>query len=363
MVVEAPNADPLATLPRAKPGPLRSAQVWLRRRLRQRRESSRTSADECFLGVVSRDPLIVYHLGCDPERLVPVHEALGDRDLWILRGADWEEEGSKHARNWADHAELVRKRWPRHRVVLLHNTRSSCESFRRYGLLSIFCHHNALLDEKIFRVRDDAVKEFAAVYTARITRMKRIELAAQVSPLALLTYGLKTEPGLFEKVWGLFDEDAWLNLRSGEYRRLDADEMADVYARSRVGLMLSPKEGGNYASCEYFLSGLPLVSTPSLGGRDVFYDDRFVRVVEPDPASVARGVDELIALDPDPHMIREATIERMEWHRDVLRRLLDDICAEARSNATGAEIWDSNFYSKLCRWQSTDSLVAEIEGE
>jgi glycosyltransferase involved in cell wall biosynthesis len=43
-------------------------------------------------------------------------------------------------------------------------------------------------------------------------------------------------------------------------------------ARAVVGLCLSTVEGSNYASMEYMLAGLPIVSTPSIGGREVYFD-------------------------------------------------------------------------------------------
>ena len=42
---------------------------------------------------------------------------------------------------------------------------------------------------------------------------------------------------------------------------------------SQVGLCLSKSEGAMFASIEYLLCGLPIVSTKSVGGRDIFFTD------------------------------------------------------------------------------------------
>ena len=42
-------------------------------------------------------------------------------------------------------------------------------------------------------------------------------------------------------------------------------------------------EGANYASVEYLLAGLSIVSTPSIsGGREVYFDPEFCIVCDPD---------------------------------------------------------------------------------
>ena len=98
--------------------------------------------------------------------------------------------------------------------------------------------------------------------------------------------------------------------------------MAQFYNRARVGLILSEKEGACFASMEYLLCGLPVVSTPSIGGRDVFWDDRFVIVCDPTPEAVAGAVQEIKRRNIDPQLVRAATLEKVEEHRNVLRRFL-----------------------------------------
>lgn len=310
---------------------------------------------------------MLYHLGTDVSVFQALHESLerafGDRDVWILRAPDWAEEKPKVARRWARHARQMGERWPHHHYVFLCATQTSTDRFlrARAGAFALFSPHNALLDERFFRVDDAAEKTLDAVYTAQMTGWKRIELAERVERLAIATYNLDLEPGRLESLWDRFDEAAWVNFRDREWRRLSAEEMQALYASAYAGLMLSACEGGNYASCEYFLSGLPLVTTPSIGGRHVFYDDRFVKVVEPDPEAIAAAVRAFVADPPDPHLVRSATIERMEAFRDAFRDLLGQIADEAGVPVTGREIWDRGYHNKLCSWRSVDDLVALIE--
>ena len=72
--------------------------------------------------------------------------------------------------------------------------------------------------------------------------------------------------------------------------RLPLSEVNRHLNRAGVGLCLSEREGAMFASTEYLLSGLPVVSTPSTGGRHVYYDEEYCWTVPPDPRSVAEAV-------------------------------------------------------------------------
>ncbi|MEM9380948.1 MAG: hypothetical protein AAGB93_13435 [Planctomycetota bacterium] len=346
----------------------RVARRWgdlVKSRLLSRPRPPKPATTERFWGIVSVEPLVLYHLGIDTSVFEALHaaldRALGHRDAWILRAPDWAEEAPKYGRRWARHARMMEERWPRHRYVFLCATEEATGYFRHAGARALFSPHNALLDERIFRVDADAEKTLDAVYTAQMTGWKRIELAERVERLAIATYNLHLEPGLLESLWDRFDASAWVNFTDREWRRLSAEEMHALYASARCGLMLSDCEGGNYASCEYFLSGLPLVTTPSIGGRHVFYDDRFVRTVAPAADEVAAAVRAFVDAPPDPEVVRGATIERMERFRGTFRGLLDGIADEAGERTTGREIWDRGFHHKYCRWRSVDDVVREIE--
>ena len=69
--------------------------------------------------------------------------------------------------------------------------------------------------------------------------------------------------------------------------------MNRVYNQAAVGLCLSAVEGAMYSSMEYLMAGLPIVSTPSLGGRDVYFDPDYCLIVEPEPAAIRRAVERL----------------------------------------------------------------------
>lgn len=225
---------------------------------------------------------------------------------------------------------------------------------------AVLCSHNALLDERKFLVLEDFVKTHDAIYNAQSSAFKRMELASAISSLAVLTYRTEEFPDQLVSGRGNLHHANWLNFDRGDYRYLNDEEIESRLNSSRVGLMLSAVEGANYATVEYFLCGLPLVTTPSIGGREAFYDDRFVKVVEPDRKLIAAAVSELCERKLDPQMIRTSTIERMESQRRAFRGILDGICHEAGEGGSGQEIWDENFFHKFINWKPLDDLLDQV---
>ncbi|MEX2201686.1 MAG: glycosyltransferase [Dongiaceae bacterium] len=84
----------------------------------------------------------------------------------------------------------------------------------------------------------------------------------------------------------------------------NAYQIADWLNRAEVGLCLSEVEGATTAAVEYMLCGLPVVTTPSKGGRDRIFDPAVSLTVEPTPIAVARGVQAVIERQIEPHRVR-----------------------------------------------------------
>ena len=82
-----------------------------------------------------------------------------------------------------------------------------------------------------------------------------------------------------------------------------------------------------FVSIEYLLSGVPIVNTANIGGRDALFPDFAVKTVPDDPEAVAEAVREFVENAPPPEKIRAATLEIIQAHREVFRGLLNDAMA------------------------------------
>jgi glycosyltransferase involved in cell wall biosynthesis len=211
---------------------------------------------------------------------------------------------------------------------------------RPLGLPGALVSQNAYVNEHTF-IPTGAPKEFDAVYTAQMLPFKRMHLAAQIPALFVVTYGDVLTPS------GEYDLHHFCPaIAHADHNRrwIGFDEVNRAYNSARVGLALSECEGAMLAAVEYMLAGLPMVTTPSRGGRELFFDERFVASVDPTPEAVATGVAEMKRRQVDPMLVRQATLARVNEHRQALCRYVQNILRNARAAVpTVDQIYDRIF--------------------
>jgi hypothetical protein len=243
----------------------------------------------------------------------------------------------------------------RNRVIFLCASEAQAQIARASGLRAEVFNPNAMLDERIFHILP-RTKIYDAVSNARLVKYKRVSLARRVGRLAIIG-GHRIEGGEY-------DDPALIPHAYLAPRELSENQVVEVLSRSQVGLALSAREGACFASSEYLLCGLPVVSTPSLGGRDVWYDSDNSIICEPNEAAVAAAVLELVGRlargDIRREAIRQRHIQQAAAQRSRLVALLDEALAalgvgcdaEARfralfHNKFACNVWSS--YADLCR--------------
>jgi hypothetical protein len=312
-----------------------------------------------FWRVVAARPLIVYLQG-SVKHMVYLHRHFAGRQAYFLRGAIGCEEHPRYARRWSSYQLAARRYYPEHRVMLLTNTPSAADGLARRGADVRFCSQNGLLDERLFVVHRDVAKQFDAVINSQMEAVKRHELAAQVESLAVIAYRLDSQPRYYRRIRELLTHASWLNFKGDAYSFIPSEEMSSQLSRARVGLILSAAEGANYAMVEYLLSGIPVVSTRCQGGREVFFDDRCVKVVDDDPRAVAEGVREMVARRLDPEFVRECVLEKLLVHRATLLSILQGFSDDAGVDRDLRAEWGSWFVNKLLSWKPLTALDAEV---
>ena len=219
-------------------------------------------------------------------------------------------------------------RYPRHRIVCLCNQPGESEQFLAHGVEAIFFNQNALVNENIFNIVDTGtpvVKEWSAVCNSIVSPYKRVELASEIDSLSLISYiysGSKVK-SYVSRVKSLLSNAYWANYASGGWRLLSPSEINELLRKSVCGLCLSEVEGAMFASIEYLLSGIPVVSTPSRGGRDVFFNSVNSIICSPSPSSVASAVNKWRESDVNPHEIRNSALAVVYQHREHLKQFLN----------------------------------------
>jgi glycosyltransferase involved in cell wall biosynthesis len=174
----------------------------------------------------------------------------------------------------------------RQRVCVLTNEPAETELLAAIpNVTAAYVNHNAFVSPRIFDV-SPTEKAYDAVVNARPLKFKRVHLCAKVERLCCVRLlggeDYRGDPDFF-------DAEA-LRPSFINHKTLRPREVAELLNRSWCGVILSECEGACYASTEYLYCGLPVVSTRSVGGRHVWYDEHNSVIVEPSEEAVVEAV-------------------------------------------------------------------------
>ncbi len=261
------------------------------------------------------------------------------------------------------------RRYPQHCLIFMGNTQKEADLLAGEGVPSVFLNKNFSVSEHSFRPLRQIKPDYDAVYNARFVPEKRHELASLLTSIAYIGYVSEVEAHredqrvIVERLLKAGPRSAILNpLKAGLPVRVSHDQTNAFLNRARVGLCLSAAEGSNYASMEYLLAGLAVVSTPSLGGRDVYFDPEFCIICEPDPQSVKAAVDELIARNIPRDYIRSKTLARIDVERQRFQALVDTMSVRlGRARSERAMDWSGGQGNGFVPWDRFGSHLQRFE--
>jgi glycosyltransferase involved in cell wall biosynthesis len=222
-------------------------------------------------------------------------------------------------------------------LILLHNSKREYLFSKIFYYNSYFISQNIHTSEKCFSILSGIQKEFDAVYTAQALSFKRIYLAKNIHNLYIITYFwplVVNEKG----EWDLYSFEPRVKHAAFNKTTLNQQEINIILNKSFCGLALSKREDAMFGSMEYLLAGIPIVSTKSIGGRDVFFDERFVKIVEANPNSIADAVIEFKNKNIDPNYIRSETLKKIDRHRKHFYELIMHLY---KNNNCQSETYDS----------------------
>jgi hypothetical protein len=212
---------------------------------------------------------------------------------------------------------------------------------------ALHAHTLAFVDEAIYRPDPGAEKLYDAVHIAQAGAFKRHELAVGVPNLALITYNARPHAGDLAALAARYRRLSYVNHGPGGHVLLTGEEVRNIVVRARCGLLLSEAEGATNAAMEYFLCGVPLVTTPSAGGRDVMYESGHVQIVEPSPGAVEAAVAHFVACAPDPLDIRRSALAKTRPHRRRMIEWLSVLAGRDLFALADGDLWLPQFCDKL----------------
>jgi hypothetical protein len=207
--------------------------------------------------ILSLDPPIVYTtLGWpDPlQRIEAFGSSLGEGPAAILVYMSWALDAGPTSERAVRELRRYRRAHPRREVYLLCNAPEEVENLARLGEAGVLLNHNLTVSETQFRPLAEAVVDFDAVYNARTSRQKRIDLAGAIGRVAYIATTIEgNDPegasSILADMRGKAPQYVILNRWEGGHAVwLTAEEVNQAYNRAALGLCLSPVEGAMLSS-------------------------------------------------------------------------------------------------------------------
>ena len=186
----------------------------------------------------------------------------------------------------------------------------------------LFCNHNAFLNEDIFNINEnDMNKEYDLVIDSAFHNYKNVNLARKIPNVIHIGYYKKDQLEIVMPNYGVI-----LNYLSGSYERINKTEINNFYNKSLIGGIFSTTEGACFASSQYLLCGLPVISTKSVGGRDIWYNDKNSIICEDNEEAIFEAYklakEKIKNGDFNKYDIRNAHIKQMDEHKNTLSMYL-----------------------------------------
>ena len=291
--------------------------------------------------VISSDPMIVISYENDLlKNFQKVREYFPkDKKVYFLIQSGWNQETRERVLDLKDKfGKAITE--DRFKPVFLANSLKAESLLLEHGFTAHFCHQNAFLDESRYKVLKTARKDYDAIYIARITPFKRHLLAKKIKSLLLIGDHSPHEEDYFRSVMPELSHAVWK-------KSVASANISKYINQAGVGLCLSEEEGAMYVSAEYLLSGVPVVNTPNMGGRDAFLSEDNSIVSEDNEAAVKDSVAALIRRNIDPDLIREKTIQRFQVHRNKFKSIVQDIYDKESVKKIFNDEWDKVFIHKF----------------
>jgi hypothetical protein len=322
------------------------------------------------LYVVNRDPLVLYTPIGGPRPLCSVAvlgRRLASRRAAFLLMPSWTLEGRPAVIDQlGKDLAWYGARFPQHEIIFLCNTEEERRLITGVGGTAIFSNHNLMVSEDVFRPLPDVRVEFDAVYNGRISHTKRHYLAFDIERLVHIAVSIGELPpagarAFIRRLQAQSPLHRIANpIAGGMTGRLSPQEVNRVYNQAAVGLCLSASEGAMCASMEYLMAGLPVVSTPSLGGRDVYFDPDYCLMAEPDPAAIRRAVETLRDRAIPREEIRNRTLAKVRAQRLELIDFLSQLYRRMGSKEPPLSHWPFPGTTSLRRWAPASQHAREL---
>jgi Iap family predicted aminopeptidase len=183
----------------------------------------------------------------------------------------------------------------------------------------LFCNHNAFLNENNYTIYN-SIKKYDLVIDSAFHEYKNVNIAKKIQNTIHIGYFKYSKRNIDDKVVPNFGTLA--NFTNVDYKKLEKPQINIYYNQSLIGGIFSECEGACFASSQYLLCGLPVISIKSVGGRDIWYNEYNSIICENNEDSVYESIElaksKIISGEFNREKIRELHLKQMDKHRNKL---------------------------------------------
>jgi hypothetical protein len=224
-----------------------------------------------------------------------------------------------------------------------------------YEFMPLLINHNCWLDYDCMNYAPTE-KKFDMVMNCRPENWKRPFLAKQVNDLAYIKgYNFKKHD---------YYDYKQLSCKFVNELRISPTDVNRIYNESYCGGIFSAVEGACYSSSEYLLSGLPVVSTESVGGRDVWYTLTNSIIVDATEEAVTAGValakQKLADGSFNPEKIRAEHIAESERMRSLFNDTVQGLFVKHGVSVDAKELFAQKYYHKFKSTMKLEEVIADL---
>ena len=211
-------------------------------------------------------------------------------------------------------------------IVILANSREEEKLCKQKMIPNVlFCNHNAFLNEYKFDIiNKNTIRQYDMVIDSAFHEYKNVKMARGIKNILHIGYFKKDE--INEKY--VPDFGTLPNFTDKTYKMLNKWEINNYYNQSLVGGIFSECEGACFASSQYLLAGLPVISINSVGGRDIWYNEDNSIICENTEESICEALElakqKLQSGEFNREKIRNIHLKQMDEHRNTIINYIQD---------------------------------------
>ena len=245
----------------------------------------------------------------------------------------------------------------KHRWIVMCNDYSEMRWMKHFNIEVFHCPQSAFLDVNLYKINVNASKKFDAVYAAQFLPFKRHELCKDIDSVSIVGYG-------GDEYYAYLRNNFKYHFANGPNNvMLQWEEVNALFNSARVGLCLSAEEGAMYASVEYMLCGLPVVTTLNVGGRDYFFDGRYVIHADSTPSEIAKACYALIDQNIDSSFVRQTTLKYISDVRLNFFKFISSLNYDFGYYCDVEDVrinFEANFSNKLIGYEPIEDVISKI---